>query len=333
MVNIIKNDIKNNFKKNWKHVEYFVPITEAVASGKEFIIKGTAINETTTRNGITYTATELERAAPSFRNKPIMIDHSGSIKDIVGRTTENVTFDFSKKSIEFEGRIMDSKIKEMVSDGRIKDVSIGAKIEDLIENKEDKTITAIGLEGLEISLVAVPGDPGANLTNALYESFQLKEKENSIHNELNIVKEGKMEEAEKISNKNLDKSNSVNEKAMDSTTNINVDMSAVTESIKALSEQIKFITTKVTENEKTLDSFKDTLTKVENSPAPVKMTEDEIPNKAVENQTLGEVGNSNDNESLESTSDIVLESADSGAGIQIYRDYSKLNNKFNRLCR
>ena len=139
--------------KDWRLLEFNIPIKESANYGDDFIIRGVAINSTTTRNGITYNAEELESAAPSFRNKPIMVDHSGDVKDIVGRTTENVNFNSMNKSIDFEGRIMDSKIKEMINDGRITDVSIGAKVDDIIEDTKAGTITAVGLEGLEISLV------------------------------------------------------------------------------------------------------------------------------------------------------------------------------------
>ena len=323
------NDKSKTSNKNWRVVEYFVPITEAVTSGKDFLIKGTAINETTTRNGVTYIASELEMAAPSFRNKPIMTDHSGSIKDIVGRTTENVGFNSMQKSIEFEGRIMDNKIKEMINDGRITDVSIGASVKDLVEDKKAGTITAVGLEGMEISLVAIPGDPGANLANALHESFNLKEnkmKENDT--QLNSNKEDKMEEAEKSETEKSEQETNTEEPAKESSstvTNVNVDMSAVTESIKALTEQVSELATKVKEQEES-----------EESPAPVEAekadeTEDEIP-KPVEDETTGDVGDSVE-EPKETEEGFVVEQAEIGKGLQMFRDYSKDTGKFNRLCR
>ena len=67
---------KKQVAKDWRHLEYVVPIKEASNSGKDFIIRGIAINETTTRNGITYIAEELEKAAPSFRSRPILKDHN-----------------------------------------------------------------------------------------------------------------------------------------------------------------------------------------------------------------------------------------------------------------
>ena len=167
--------------KDWHIVEFFVPIQETNSNGNEFFIKGIAINETTTRNGIKYIAKELERAAPSFRNKPILLDHKNEIRNIVGRTTENVKFELGDDGlgkIPFEARIHDVEIQQMIKDGRIQDVSIGAKVQDLIQNKDTKEVTATGIEGLEISLVAVPGDPGANIGQALENSFMLKEKFN-----------------------------------------------------------------------------------------------------------------------------------------------------------
>ncbi|MHA1868759.1 MAG: HK97 family phage prohead protease [Candidatus Heimdallarchaeaceae archaeon] len=161
--------------KDWRVLEFFVPIKETTSVGNDFFIKGIAINETTTRNGIKYIAKELEKAAPTFRNKPILLDHKNEVESIVGRTTENVSYSQEKKGIEFEAKIMDEKIQKMINDGRITDVSIGAKVSDLVQNKDENTVTAIGLEGLEISLVAVPGDPGANLASAMANNFMIKE--------------------------------------------------------------------------------------------------------------------------------------------------------------
>ena len=168
----------NKNSKDWRVVEFFVPIQESVTENDDFIIKGVAINETTTLNNVKYVAEELEKAAPTFRNVPILLDHVNEVKNIVGRTTENVNFNSTDKRIDFEGKIMDKDIREMIKDGRIGSVSIGARVQDLTE-EEDGSMKAIGVQGLEISLVAVPGDNQATLAQALHECYRLKTKSNT----------------------------------------------------------------------------------------------------------------------------------------------------------
>ena len=186
-------------QKDWRLLEFFVPISESVNEENDFIIKGVAINETTTLNNIKYVAEELEKAASSFRNVPILLDHRNEVKNIVGRTTENVTFNHAGKRIEFEGKIMDKEIQEMIRDGRIGSVSIGAKVQDLID-EEDGSKKAIGVHGLEISLVAVPGDSQATLAQALEHNFHLKEMANIVNNEnkLNTETTKMAEEEQKV---------------------------------------------------------------------------------------------------------------------------------------
>lgn len=160
--------------KDWRVLEFYVPILETRTIGNDFIVKGVAINETTTRNGIKYIAKELENAAPSFNGKKLLLDHKNEVKSIVGVIT-NSFYNPTKHSIDFEGKVMDKDIQNMINDGRITDVSIGASVKDLSENKEEGSRTAIGLEGHEISFVAVPGDPNANLAMALDNCFMIKE--------------------------------------------------------------------------------------------------------------------------------------------------------------
>jgi len=62
----------------------------------------------------------------------------------------------------------------MIKDGRIGSVSIGAKVQDLVE-EDDGSMKAVGVHGLELSLVAVPGDSHANFGQALHNNFVLKE--------------------------------------------------------------------------------------------------------------------------------------------------------------
>lgn len=161
--------------EDWRVLEFVMPISEARMVGDDFLVSGVCINETTTRNGIKYTVDELENAAKSFRGKPMLLDHENKIENIVGRTTENVNFNHEKKGIEFEGRIVNKDIQTKINQGLITDVSIGASVKDLVE-EDDGSRRAVGLEGMEISFVAVPGDPNANLAQAMENSFMIKEK-------------------------------------------------------------------------------------------------------------------------------------------------------------
>lgn len=160
--------------KDWRVLEFYVPIEEKIQDDNDFIIRGVAINETTTLNNVKYVAEELIKAASTFRNVPILLDHKNEVKNIVGRTTERVEWNPIMRRIDFEAKIMDKDIKEMIRDGRIGSVSIGAKVNDLIE-ESDGSMKAIGIRGLEISLVAVPGDGQANLAQALQHNYRLKE--------------------------------------------------------------------------------------------------------------------------------------------------------------
>lgn len=162
-------------------LEYFVPITESVTSGKDFLIRGIAINSTTTRNGITYEAAELEASASTLKNKPILKDHENLIDNIVGRTTENVIFDGVSQSILFEGRIKDKKAQEQIKEGLVTSVSIGAMVKEVEEVTEEsadgediKKLVARGIDFVELSLVAVPADPNAGFAQAMAEAFSSK---------------------------------------------------------------------------------------------------------------------------------------------------------------
>jgi len=170
-------------QKDWKRLAWVTKITEAVTQPKAhskkdvMTISGIAINASESRNGITYLASELSKAAKTLQGKPLMMDHSGSVKDIVGRVTSS-KYNTLTESIEFEATVMEPKIQEMINDGRITDVSVGATVGDLAEQK-DGTVYAINIEFLELSLVAIPGIVDAGITSinqALERSLVLKEK-------------------------------------------------------------------------------------------------------------------------------------------------------------
>ena len=324
---------KHESLKDWHVMEFFIPITESTSVGNDFFIRGVAINETTTRNGIKYVATELEKAAPTFKGKKILLDHRNEVKSIVGTVT-NSSFNNVKKSIDFEAKIMDKEIQNMINDGRISDVSIGAKVQDLVQNKDDKCVTAIGIEGLEISLVAVPGDPGANIATAFEECLTLKEryelvenysveeidddyKDNDINS--NKMKGGKLKMVEEIKTEGV--------------TTENIQKIEVKADISGVNSIVKEEVGRAIESseKKTNEMFEKIMKELELLKQPPAKMEIEVKTEK-KDSTKGIV--TEEVKKVESKGDIVFEMADTGKGFQIYRDYNKENsNKFKRLIR
>ena len=167
--------------RNTKWIAEIFPVKEAKQTDNFLEIEGVAINETTTRNNYIYTAEELDKAAPTLINRPILKDHTNSVDSIVGIVTSSI-FDKDKRNIQYRGKIMDKETMEKINDGRVSAVSIGANVADLIEEENDKGKFKVkGLEFLELSLVAIPGDPNASVGASferLAESFKLH---NSYH--------------------------------------------------------------------------------------------------------------------------------------------------------
>lgn len=178
----ICGDMEKKMKKDhsYKLINFSVPILQSAFNPKnnEFLIRGTAINSTTTKNGVTYMAEELEKSAYTLKNKPILKDHENKIDSIVGRTTENIIFNSIEKKIDFEGRIVNKDIQEMIKEGLITSVSIGATVDALDDMKDENgavnSRVAKGIDFVELSLVAVPADPNAGFAQAILEAFPLE---------------------------------------------------------------------------------------------------------------------------------------------------------------
>lgn len=331
VLNSSKNIVQE--KENWKHIEFFAPINETfINNSNEFFIKGVAINETTTRNGITYISEELEKAAPSFRNKPILKDHENSVSAIVGRTTENVNFvrgEDSKGRIDFEGKIMDQQIREMINDGRIQNVSIGTMLEDLQENEEDGTITAIGMHGLEISLVAVPGDPGAGLTQALHESLDIKKKlKTKLQTEDKQMEDTEVEKPQEAETPETPETTAAPEEEVAETPT--EDTNDAEEKLKIMKAELaKYKAKEAAEAFKTKVA-EEVKRQMEDAEPPVEDTPAEA---EPEDETKGEVGAAEEDPATEEEG-LIVERAETGKGFAIYRDYSAADDgKFRRLCR
>jgi len=297
-------EITKEKNKDWRILEFYVPIEEKLQDGNDFIIRGVAINETTTLNNIKYVAEELVKAAPSFRNVPILLDHKNEVKNIVGRTTENVEYNSTFKRIDFEAKIMDKSIQEMIKDGRIGSVSIGAKVEDLTE-EEDGSKKAIGIRGLEISLVAVPGDSQTNLAQAMLHGIVLKEKA-KLNTEINQMAEEdtKVEDVETPEAPEEEK-----EVATEKVQNINV----------------KVDTTEIADMKKQLAELKELLTEKKKVIEQVESVKEDM--------TKGEVSTETE-EKLSNIDNRIIEAMGKG-NFSMYRDYSRENTDTNlkRLIR
>lgn len=306
--------------KDWRLLEFFVPIEEKVEDDGFFVIKGVAINETTTLNNIKYIAEELAKAAPSFRNVPILLDHRNEVRNIVGRTTEQVHYNPNTRRIEFEGRIMDKGIQEMIKDGRIGSVSIGAKVEDLIK-EEDGSQKAIGIQGMEISLVACPGDNHATLAQAIKNSFMLKEKAMLRDTQLNI-EENQMAEDEIKSEETQEVE--VEVKSEEAEVKSEEKEEVKSEESSDMQKQINELKTLITSS---FSELKEVQKKVKEEVA-VEEPKEEV----AEDETKGEVSAEED-KTEESLSDMVVERAK--VGYSMYRDYSKGSSDSNlkRLVR
>jgi len=168
-------EIKKKIEGESFHVHYTIPfIRESLGTPeKPMKISGVAINEGITRNEIYYPKEELQQAARSLIGKPILKDHKEEVDAIVGRISNAF---FKDGTVQFEGKIMDEKTQEMINDGRISNVSIGASVGDLtkesLDGKEYERVK--DLEFLELSFVAIPGDPNAAITQALKIAEKLK---------------------------------------------------------------------------------------------------------------------------------------------------------------
>jgi len=329
---------------DWRVLEFFVPIEEKVfdKDTDEFLIRGVAINETTTLNNVKYVAQELEKASSSFRNVPILLDHKNEIKNIVGRTTNNVNFNSANRRIDFEGKIMDKTIREMIKDGRIQNVSIGAKVDDLVE-ETDGSKKAVGIRGLEISLVAVPGDNQANLAQAINHNFHLKEMAN-----INANRYSKHIEHTEISNEEMlklaqniidefDKKESIDNSSSEQVSKLNLkeDNMAEDTAVKDIVDSPKQVenpeqTEQKSESVNTQNQIDELKSLIISSFSEMKKIQESKKEEKV-NETKGIVSTEKV-EASENSNDFIVESAENGKGFSLYSDYSK-NSKLKRLSR
>ena len=110
------------------------------------------------RNLRLYLADELRRAADSLVGKPIYIEHVSADRAI-GKVVK-AWWDERERAIKFEAEIYDEDMADKIRAGLIRHVSIAADYE-LLEPFDG--VVPYGLGFRELSLVAVPGVPEANI--------------------------------------------------------------------------------------------------------------------------------------------------------------------------
>jgi flagellar biosynthesis GTPase FlhF len=318
--------VRGEKMEDWRKLNYLVPIKETFSSGQDFIIKGIAINETTTRNGVKYIADELSIAAHTLRNKPILKDHKNEVDSIVGRTTENINFDVSIGAIPFEGKIMDNDIKQKIKDGRLQSVSVGAMVKDLEEGEQGEKI-AKGIDFVELSLVAVPADPNAGLARAICNSFELKNKEAiEVDNKAVLEESSESSEQEEVK-KMTEEKNEKLEEAQETIKKLNEELEGFKREAEEVKkkEDIKEIVKSVLEEQEE--------PKEEEQPAEEEKEEEEKPEEP-EDETKGEVGEAEEEkeETAEESLHVGEDSEGLSKGFSIYREtYNP--EKFKRLAR
>lgn len=151
-------------------LNYNVPIKElAQESGNDFFIEGIAINATTTENNHTFLAEELEEAAGTLNGVPLLVDHRNEVSAIKGRVME-AKFNNINENIPFKARVVDKEVKQLIKDGLLNSVSVGASVKDIEE--KDGTLIPRGISFKELSLVAVPADSNATFGYALGEAYK-----------------------------------------------------------------------------------------------------------------------------------------------------------------
>lgn len=150
---------------------YQVPITESKnEDNKDFVIEGTAINATTTSNNHKFIDEELQSSAHTLSDVPLLKDHRNEVDYIMGRVIKS---GYGDKKVTFRAKVIDKNAQEMIKDGRLNSVSVGAMVESFDIDEDDDSYVAKGITFKELSLVAVGADEGATFGVALSEACKL----------------------------------------------------------------------------------------------------------------------------------------------------------------
>jgi hypothetical protein len=179
---------------------YVIPIKESIYednSTKEMVIEGIAISATTTGNNHKFLPEELELSAHTLNGVPLLVDHENKVECIKGRVI-NANWDNINLCIPFKAKVMDEMCKQMIRDGRLNSVSVGAQVKEVDELNGE--LIPHGITFRELSLVAVPADPNAVFNSfdiALKEAYTIKPIKENIEDEENEQDEEEKEFTDK----------------------------------------------------------------------------------------------------------------------------------------
>ena len=166
-------------------LNYLVDISESADVNGDFIIQGTAITATTTSNNHKFLSEELISSAGSLNGVPLLVDHKNEVDAIKGRVMIG-EYDEMNDRVNFKAKVSDKSIREMIQDGRINSVSVGAEVGN-IEEGEDGVLIPRGIIFRELSLVAVPADQGATFGIALKCAYDLTNAEPKLKEKNHIL--------------------------------------------------------------------------------------------------------------------------------------------------
>jgi hypothetical protein len=123
---------------------------------KPLRIQGLALTVGMSRNFNIYTPQELEAFQGKLLQAPVYLEHV-TAQDAIGKVTKA---EWDGQNLQYEAEIYDDETAEKIRKGLIRHVSVGADYQtiDLVNGKVPH-----GLYNAEMSLVAVPGIPEANI--------------------------------------------------------------------------------------------------------------------------------------------------------------------------
>jgi len=213
-----------------------IEIKEAKESNgdiEKLTISGVAVTEGTSRNNVYYDSDVLKESAKTLKNKPLLLDHSDSTRDIVGKVTET---NYNDGKIPFTA-VVDTGEKDLVRklrNGFIDFVSIGASFDEDNSQYKEGVLHVQGLEIHELSFVPVPGVANATLSQVIAEKFK------THHQGDKMEKEKFEEELKKLKKENEElktERDSLQDKSNEDEEEVKEQLKSLREAIKTLKEE------------------------------------------------------------------------------------------------